>query len=187
MDQTPDSKPPDATDQATACTAEPAPRPRKRRLRWLVLAHVAISLSTGILVASIGLSNGPRLAVACWAGIVFCQTNLLGIWGGLGTSSWWVRLLGLIAGMGYLGRLLDFCVGGPYRDNHIIVSLATVLVPAGTAAVESPDDDDRACLNAPAQLVWATFHVGRLPTCGRRVENDLSSPSPSPREPGVMP
>ena len=129
MDQTPNSKPPDATDQAAVGTGEPIKRPRNRRLRWLVLAHVAIGLSTGTIVALIGFSPpGPHLAAAVFVGVVFCQTSLLGIWCGLGTSSWWRRLLGVMAGMGYLGLLLDFGVGEPYHDNHVIVSLATVLV-----------------------------------------------------------
>ena len=57
--------------------------------------------------------SGPNLVVAVFVGIVFCQTSLLGIWGGLGTSSRWNRLLGVMVGMGYLGLLMDFCLGGP--------------------------------------------------------------------------
>ena len=121
MDQTPSSKPPDVTDQAIAGTGEPIKRPRKPRLRWLVLAHVAISLSTGMLAAWTGAASGPNLAVAVFVGIVFCQTSLLGIWGGLGTNSWWSRLLGVMAGMGYLGPLFDFCLGRPYGENHLIL------------------------------------------------------------------
>jgi hypothetical protein len=129
MDQTPHSERPDGAERATACTGEPTERPRKPRLRWLVLAHVAISLSTGMLAAWIGFSpSGSNMAVAVSVGIVFGQTSLLGIWGALGTSSWWKRLLGVVVGMVCLGLLLDLSVGQPYRANHVIVLLATVLV-----------------------------------------------------------
>ena len=87
MDQTPGSNPPDVTYQSTVCTGEPINRPRKRRLRWLVLAHVAASLSTGMLVAWDGPALWPGPAAEVFVGIVFCQTSLLGIWGGLGMSS----------------------------------------------------------------------------------------------------
>ena len=59
MEQPPNSKPPDVTDQAIAGTGEPTKPPRKHRLRWLVLAHVAIGLSTGMLVAWTGAPPGP--------------------------------------------------------------------------------------------------------------------------------
>jgi len=64
MDQTPKSRPPDATDQATARTGEPIKRHRKPRLRWLILAHVAISLSMGMLVAWIHSPSQPHRAAA---------------------------------------------------------------------------------------------------------------------------
>jgi hypothetical protein len=131
MDQTPHSERPDAAEQTTACAGEPTERPRKPRVRWLVLvlAHVAIGLSTGMLAAWIGFSHwGSDLVVAVFVGIVFGQTSLLGIWGALGTSSWWKRLLGVVVGMVCLGLLLDLSVGPPYRDNHVIVLLAVVLV-----------------------------------------------------------
>jgi hypothetical protein len=189
MDQTPNSKPPDATDQAAVVVGGLTQRPRKQRLRWLVLAHVAISLSTGILVASIGRSTGPHLAVAGWVGIVFCQTSLLGIWGGLGTSSWWSRLLGLVVGTGYLGLLLDFCVGGPYRDNGIILSLAIVLV-AGVLLI-ARCFRVRICLTPVAkaavppiqfsirQLLILTFAVACLVTLGKWLGPDLVPDTPS--------
>lgn len=127
MDQTPDSKQLDASGQATTGTAEPAPRPPKRRLRWLVLAYVAVCLST-LMLPWRPPPNGIDWAGAFGIGVIFCQTGLLGIWSGLGTSVWWVRLLGLIAGMVCLATLLDLCTGGPEPDNHLILALATVLV-----------------------------------------------------------
>jgi len=129
MDQTPNSKPPDVTDQAIAGTGEPIKRPRRLHLRWLVLAHVAIGLSTGILVAWTRSPSKPNLVATVFVGIVFCQASLVGIWGGLGMSSRWNRLLGVMLGMGYLGLLMDLClVGYLTSDSHFIVSLATLPV-----------------------------------------------------------
>jgi hypothetical protein len=131
MDQTPHSERPDAAERTTACAGEPTERPRKPRVRWLVLvlAHVAIGLSTGLLAAWIGFSpSGSNMVVAVSIGIVFGQTSLLGIWAALGTSSWWKRLPGVVVGMVCLGLLLDLSVGTPYLNNQVIVLLATVLV-----------------------------------------------------------
>ena len=129
MEQTPNSKPPDVTDQAIAGTGEPIKRPRKRTP---ALARPGPCRDRLVHGDAGGVDwctlPGPNLAAAVFVGIVFCQTSLLGIWGGLGMSSWWNRLLGVTVGVGYLGLLMDLCLGEPYRDNHVIVSLATVLV-----------------------------------------------------------
>ena len=60
MDQTPNTKPPDVIDQAIVSTGEPTKRPRKPRQRWLVLAHVAVGLSTGMPVAWTGAAFTDR-------------------------------------------------------------------------------------------------------------------------------
>ena len=62
MDETPNSKPPDVTDQVIAGTGEPTKTLRKHRLRWIVLAHVAIGLSTGMLVAWTRSPSKPNLS-----------------------------------------------------------------------------------------------------------------------------
>jgi hypothetical protein len=89
-----------------------------------------------MLAEWIGITPAPpNLAVAVFVGVVFCQTSLLGIWAGLGRNPWWIRLPGAAAGIVYLGLLLDLCLGQPYRDNHIIVLLTTVLIVGVLLAV----------------------------------------------------
>ena len=180
----PNSKPPDVTDQVIAGTGEPTKTLRKHRLRWLVLAHVAIGLSTGMLVAWIRSPSKPQLVATVFVGVVFCQTSLVGIWGGLGMSSRWNRLLGVMLGMGYLGLLMDLClVGYLTSDSHFIVSLATLPVAGVLLIVRC--FGVRICLTtvtkvaAPRnqfsirQLLILTFAVACLMSLGKWLEPHL--------------
>ena len=90
----------------------------RRRILWLALSHVAIGLSAGMLSAWCDRS-APELTVAVLFGLVFSQMSLLGIWGGLGTSSWWKRLLSGIAGIGYLGLLTGFGVDEAGSEMYV--------------------------------------------------------------------
>ena len=76
-----------------------------------MLAHVVVGL-IGAFVAYFA-GRGPTLRGAAFVGIVFSQTSLLGIWGGLGTNPWWSRLIGVVVGVGYLGLLLGVGISEP--------------------------------------------------------------------------
>ena len=69
-----------SSDEPTTGTTNP-----RRRILWLVVAHVVVGL-IGALVAYFA-GRDPTLRGAAFVGIVFSQTSLLGIWGGLGTKS----------------------------------------------------------------------------------------------------
>jgi ABC-type multidrug transport system fused ATPase/permease subunit len=98
------------------------PRPR---ILWLVLAHIVVGL-TGAFVAY--PLRGPTLRGPAFVGIVFSQTSLLGIWGGLGTNPWWSRLIGVVVGVGSLGLLLGVGVDELAWENYFIVSVGTALI-----------------------------------------------------------
>jgi hypothetical protein len=98
----------------TMTPTEPAKQPRKQRLRWLVIAHLVIGLLMLMLVTWIP-GPGAELAVAASVGIVFSQASLLGIWGGLGTSSGWNRLLSVV-------------FAEPYGNSSFLLSFVIVLV-----------------------------------------------------------
>ena len=114
------------SDQAQTASVVP---PTKLRLRLLALAHIAIGLAAGGLAAWFRTPPGVDLVIAVFVGIVFSQTSLLGIWGGLGTNPWWSRLIGVVVGVGSLGLLLGVGVGErASEENYFIVSVGTALI-----------------------------------------------------------
>jgi hypothetical protein len=68
----------------------------RRRIIWLVVRHAALGLA-GVWVAKLAGSS-PSPPVAAFVGLVFGQSSLLGIWGGLGACSWRERLIGVVTG-----------------------------------------------------------------------------------------
>ena len=59
------------------------------RILWLVVAHVVVGVA-GALVTRV--TNGPPDTLqAVFAGLVFSQVSLLGIWAGSASNSWYVR------------------------------------------------------------------------------------------------
>ena len=59
------------------------------RILWLVVAHVVVG-GAGALATRV--ANGqPGTLQAVFAGLVFSQVSLLGIWAGSASNSWYVR------------------------------------------------------------------------------------------------
>jgi len=116
------------SDEAHTASAVPRTKPRLRLL-VLVLAHIAMGLAAGCWAAWFRIPPNVDLVIAVFVGIVFSQTSLLGIWGGLGTNPWWSRLIGVVVGVGSLGLLLAVGVGErASEENYFIVSVATALI-----------------------------------------------------------
>ena len=96
---------------------------------WLVVGHAAL----GLVGFSVAYPTGtePTLRVAAFVGLVFGQTSLLGIWGGLGTCSWPTRLIGVVTGATCLVVLLGI---GVHEVNFwtltiVVVATSCVLIP----------------------------------------------------------
>jgi hypothetical protein len=108
-------------------------KPKGRWLAfWLVLGHLIVGLiGCGI---SRYYHNDPSLLTSAFVGLVFGQTSLVGLWGGLGTRNWLVRLVGVLVGLIYLGTL--YCIG---IDAFVVVAVLMVvsagLTTAGLLAV----------------------------------------------------
>lgn len=98
-------------------------------LNWLVVGHAALGL-VGVWVAYLAGSE-PTLPGAAFVGLVFGQTSVLGIWGGLGTCSWLKRLIGVVTGVICLVVLLGIGIHEVNFWTFTIVVVATsfVLIP----------------------------------------------------------
>ncbi|MAD81308.1 MAG: hypothetical protein QGF59_14925 [Pirellulaceae bacterium] len=97
---------------------------QKLSLVILALAHVLCGLTTGFFA-----ENGPpEILLAIYVGLFFSQTSLLGIWGGLATLGWPIRLVGVTIGLAYLGPQFCFSLGNWGSELLLLVFLSTVVV-----------------------------------------------------------
>jgi hypothetical protein len=111
------------TDKSTSRTSSP-----RARMFRLAGVHIVVGLLLGAITAA--TEPGPHLLLASFIGLVFSQTSLLGIWGGSGTNRWWIRLVGVLVGVGYLGPQFGICIDDPGRETILIVAFATLIVSA---------------------------------------------------------
>lgn len=105
---------------------EPTTGTTNSRILWLVLAHVLVGPLMPFVTHFAGWS--PPLWKAAFLGVLFGQTSLLGIWGGLGASSWWRRLIGVVVGVSFLGLLLEFDPFELDLETYTVVVLPTTCV-----------------------------------------------------------
>lgn len=94
---------------------------------WLIVGHVVVGL-TGAFVVFWFTDRSPTLCGFAFLGIVFGQTSLLGIWGGLGATPWWSRMVGVIVGTGYLFLLLGLVIDELNQSTFFVVVMATIFV-----------------------------------------------------------
>jgi hypothetical protein len=87
-----------------------------------------VGLSLGAITAA--TEPGPHLLLASFIGLVFSQASLLGIWGGSGTNRWWIRLVGVLVGVGYLGPQFGICIDELDTEIILLVAFATLTVAA---------------------------------------------------------
>jgi hypothetical protein len=91
--------------------ADVAVRIARRWILWLVVVHVVVGTALAMLAAWIrngatGWTHEDYGLQLVLLATVNSQASLLGMWGGLGTSSWSRRLFGVAAGVGYLTLVL---------------------------------------------------------------------------------
>jgi hypothetical protein len=109
---------------------------------WLVVAHVVLGIIAVLAACYASPSFDSRydpsqLVTGVFIGLVFSQTSLLGIWGSLGQSLWWKRVIGVAVGVSYLGPLLG--VGEDETESviFILVAVATSFVAMPLWIVQS--------------------------------------------------
>jgi hypothetical protein len=107
----------------------PKKNPRARLL-WLVGVHIVVGLLLGTATALTVNESDPDLVFATFLGLVFGQASLLGTWGGSGTNRWWIRLIGVLLGVSYLGPQFGMCIDNLESETILIVAFATLIVSA---------------------------------------------------------
>ena len=90
----------------------------------LALAHILCGLTIGFFAED----DQNDILPAIYIGLFFSQTSLLGIWGGLATLGWPIRLVGVTMGMAYLGPQFCFSMGNWGPELLLLVFLSTVAV-----------------------------------------------------------
>lgn len=113
---------------------EMTPEATNSRIRfvWLVVIHVAIGLLAGLMKHS---GYGETWQAAFVGGIVLSQINLLGIWGGLGGTVLWKRLIGVVLGVGYLFCIVGLTVGNFDAVIVVFVFAGTVIMMLMTLSI----------------------------------------------------
>lgn len=107
-------------------TIDSAPTHTGRGIHWLVVAHVAVGFVAALLDNTAG--SKYEMASLAFGGFWFGQTNLLGIWCGLGTSDRWRRFFGVILGIFSLYLMPGLNSGDFLVENLFVSIMGTVLV-----------------------------------------------------------
>ena len=107
-----------SSDEPTTGTTNP-------RILWLVMGYVVVGL-VGAFVAY--PCRSPTLRTGVFLGLVFSQTSLLGTWGGLGSSSWWRKLIGVVVSVSYLSLLVGLGISELDPRILLLVIAATTFV-----------------------------------------------------------
>ncbi len=103
-----------------------APPVIRSGILWLVVGHFVVGLIGACVAYSAGRS--PTFRGATFVGLSLGQTSLLGIWGGLGTSRWWKRGIGVGIGACYLCLVMAIGIHEVNMASLIVVSVATSFV-----------------------------------------------------------
>jgi hypothetical protein len=108
-------------DKLTSASRHP-----RRKMLWLLAGHVVVGLAGAVVAWFAG--HSPTVWGFTFLGIVLGQTSLLGIWGGLGTNRWWIRLIGVVVGISYLFPLLGLGIHELNGASLFVVFVATTFV-----------------------------------------------------------
>lgn len=122
----------DAVETEARDTRMPADTPTSAILheRWRILGLVVGHIVVGWMGAYFAYyaRRGPTLYAAAFIGLMFSQTSLLGIWGSLGTSPWWKRVIGVVSGVSCLVPVLGIGINEVSIETFVVVILVTSFV-----------------------------------------------------------
>jgi hypothetical protein len=104
--------------------------------------------------------RSPTLRGAVFLGLVFSQTSPLGIWGSLGGSPWWKRLIGVVVGVGYLGLLLGIGIFELNRQT-LLVGVGSLGLLLGVGVGEHARDENYFIVSVGTALITGVLLVVR--------------------------
>ena len=96
----------------------------------MIAAHVVLGAGMGLVALYFATWNWPVWLAIWYVGLLCSEALLLGVWTGLSSARWWIKLLGLAAGMGWLTGL-SFA---PSR-TLVLPDIVAVLTMHGTAVL----------------------------------------------------
>jgi hypothetical protein len=130
------------------------------RILGLVAAHFVIGLVAALVAYP--YRDAANLRGTLLFGVILSQSSLLGIWGALGSPSWWKRLIGVVLGVSYLGPVLGI---GAYNADfvfHVLVVEATAFAAIPLMIARSSGMVLRRCSLASASSVHFQFSIRQL-------------------------
>lgn len=86
----------------------------------LMVVHLLVGIVTAYFSA-----DRPAISSCIFISVIFCQTSLVGMWGGFGHTHWLLRCPGVVVGIVYLGVLLGLGIGELEGEVFLLVSVAT--------------------------------------------------------------
>jgi hypothetical protein len=146
-----------SSDEPTTGTTNP-----RRRIFWLVVGHVVIGL-IGALAAYLPDSDYSARRAA-FVGLVFSQTSLLGIWGGLGSGPAWRRGIGVVVGVCYLSLQLGVSFSELDRITFLWGGAATTISALPLLLVRLFGAAIRLDSSAAGSVERLQFSIGHLLT-----------------------
>jgi hypothetical protein len=93
------------------------------RIGWTIAAHLMLGFSMGLVARALPGWDWP-IWVSIWYMALLCsQVLLLGTWLGLSATSWWRKIVGLAAGIGWLAAL-SLAPGPPPNTSAALTLVA---------------------------------------------------------------
>ncbi|MCH5376479.1 MAG: hypothetical protein JJ992_21120, partial [Planctomycetes bacterium] len=105
-----------------------------------ILALTFVHIVLGVVLACFS-SDQPAVSLALFLGLIFAQTSLLGMWGGLGGNHWLLRMIGIVTGTIYLWMVCGLGIGdrGEYLFWPSVAILQSVYMVASLAVIRRLD------------------------------------------------
>ncbi len=104
----------------TIKTLSPTRRPRRLDILLLFVVHVV-----SVVIAASCSADTIAVSSAIFLSMIFAQSCLLGIWGGIGNSPWIVRIFGLATGNVLLYYVLASRIGYGGGETFLVVTTST--------------------------------------------------------------
>jgi len=149
----------------------------------LLAVHLLVGAAVGAFVRLGGYDEGRTPPTVIFAGLIFAQGSLLGIWASLGMNPWWGRLAGLLIGCVCLGvgagiglDELDESIFYPFALPGIMVATVLTIFRCFKYCIDFPTNEHDANANLQfgiRHLLIMTVVVAVILAIGRSLKLSL--------------